>query len=70
MIGLGLSHDVIGRAIPIAFTTAVLLGLLGVGVRKAILRKEMRKMLLRHGGSHGDAGVVLVVELVGASHCR
>lgn len=26
-------------------------------------------MLLRHRGALSDAGVVLVVELVGASHC-
>jgi hypothetical protein len=53
---------------PVAFATTVLLGLLRVGINVARFGKVARKMLLWMGSSVGEAGVVTVVVLVGASH--
>jgi len=57
-----------GGFLPIAFSATILLGLLGVGVGKAILGKELGHVLLWEDGTVGQAGVVLVTELVRASH--
>lgn len=57
-----------GRGIPVAFSTTVLLGLVGVFVDMTRLGKISRKVLLRQGGPIGKAGVVTVSVLMGASH--
>jgi hypothetical protein len=57
-----------GEVLPIAFSATVLLGFLGVGVGKAVLGKEFGDMLLWEDSAVGQAGVVLVTELVRASH--
>lgn len=59
--------DFVTRMSPVAFASAVLLGLLGVGIDKTVLAKEARQMLLR-GGTLGVAGMMLVSVLVGTSH--
>ena len=53
---------------PVALATALLLDLLGVGIDVAGLGKVTREVLLRLGGAVGEAGVVTIVLLVGASH--
>jgi hypothetical protein len=53
--------------IPIGLAGTVLLGLLWVGIGEAMLGEELRDML---PGAIGQARVVLVVELVRASHYR
>ena len=59
----------LGRHIPVTLSAAVLLCLLGIGIGEAVLGKELGHVVLRQGGAVGDAGVVLVVELVRAGHC-
>jgi hypothetical protein len=54
--------------LPVASATTILLGLLGVLVGKAVLGKELGDMFLRGDGAVGQAGMVLVSKLVGASH--
>lgn len=54
--------------LPVATATAVLLDFLGVCVDVAALCKEAGKIFLRSGSAFGDALVVTVVGLVGASH--
>jgi hypothetical protein len=49
-----------GRCIPIAFTTAVLLGLFGINAFMAVLGKVSRQMLGRSSGAIGKAGMVTV----------
>jgi hypothetical protein len=55
--------------IPVALSTAVLLGLLGVLAGVAALGEVARQVLGWSCGAVGETGVVLVVELVRASHC-
>lgn len=59
-----------GKHIPVALSAAVLLGLLGVLSDEAVLGEVARQMLRGSCGAVGETGVVLVVELVRASHCR
>jgi hypothetical protein len=56
--------------LPVAFAATVLLGLLGINTIKAVLGKELGNILLRKNSTLGNAGVVLVVELVRSSHCK
>lgn len=58
------------KYIPITLSAAVLLGLLGVLSGKAALGKVARQVLGGRCGTVGEAGMVLVVELVRASHCE
>jgi len=53
---------------PIAFASAILLGLLGVLVWESVFGKKLGEMLLRMNSALGNAGVVLRVVLVRASH--
>jgi hypothetical protein len=57
-------------SLPIASATAILLGLLGVNSSEAILGKKLGNILLGENGAFGNAGVVLLVVLVGASHYK
>ena len=57
-----------GIGLPVASATTILLGLLGVLVGKAVLGKELGEMLLRGDSAVGQASMVLVSKLVGASH--
>lgn len=54
--------------LPVATTSAILLGLLGVNTIKAILGEELGKVLLGKDCALGQAGVVLLVVLVRSSH--
>ena len=56
--------------LPIAPTTAILLGLRRVGVGVTGFGEESRKMLLGFSATIGKSGVVAVSELVGSSHCN
>lgn len=56
--------------LPVGLAAAILLCFLGVGVGKAVLAKELGDVLLWHDGAISNAGVVLVVVLVGAGHCN
>lgn len=58
-----------GQNIPVGPAAAVLLGLLGVGIGKPVLAKELGHLLVGAHGAVRQTGVVLVAELVGASHC-
>ena len=55
--------------VPVALAATVLLDLLGVGIGIAMLGEEARKILCGRGGTVGEALVVAVIGLVGASHC-
>jgi hypothetical protein len=55
---------------PIASARSVLLDLLGIHVGMAALGKETREMLRGKSSAFGEALVVTVIGLVGASHCR
>ena len=57
-------------SVPVTPTTAILLGLLGINALMAALGKVARQMLAGSGSAVGQAGMVTVVELVAASHCR
>ena len=57
-----------GRNIPIALAAAILLDLLGVDIEMTRLGKEAGQMFSGTGGAGGEALVVTVVCLVGASH--
>lgn len=63
-----LVDDLLARRAPVAAATSVLLGLLGVNTVEAALGEELGKILMRDGGALGQAGVVLLVELVRSSH--
>lgn len=69
-IGKGeiLIHDLIGVASPVTTATAILLDLLWVGVDIAALGEKARKILLSDSSAVGNALVVTIVGLVGASH--
>ena len=56
------------RLSPVALAAAVLLDLLGIDVDVAVLGEELGQMLDGQGGALGNALVVTVVGLVGASH--
>ncbi len=58
------------RFIPITLSTAVFLGLLGVGVREAVLGKELGHMLLRQDCAISQTSVVLVTKFVRTSHYK
>lgn len=60
--------NLITRVAPVAFSSTALLDLLGVLANMTVLREIARQMLLRSSRAIGQAGVVLVVELVRASH--
>lgn len=60
--------DLVTRVSPVAFPTTTLLDLLGILANMTMLREIARQMLLRSSGAIGQAGVVLVVELVRTSH--
>jgi hypothetical protein len=55
-------------SLPVAFATAILLGLLGISINEAVLGKVSWKVLLWGGSAVSKASVVTVVLLVGASH--
>lgn len=57
-----------GRYSPIALSATALLGLGRVGVLMSLLGEVARKPRLTLSGAVGNAGVVTVSELVGASH--
>jgi len=57
------------KHVPVALSAAVLLGLLGVLSGEAALGKVARQMLRCSRRAVGETGMVLVVELVRASHC-
>lgn len=57
------------RDLPVALATTVLLGLVGVFVDMARLGEVARKVLVRVSGAIGQASMVAVSVLVGASHC-
>jgi hypothetical protein len=61
-------HHLVTSIAPVSPTTAILLGLLGVGISKAVLGEELGQRFMRQDGAVGQAGVVLVVELVRTSH--
>jgi hypothetical protein len=63
-------NSVMWDDIPVALASPVLLDLLGLLVRVAVLGEEARQVLLGGSGAVGEAGVVLLVELVRAGHCR
>jgi hypothetical protein len=56
------------KALPIAFATAVLLGLLWVNAFVAMLGKVARQVLGWSSGAISQTGVVSVVELVASGH--
>lgn len=55
--------------VPIAFAAALLLGVLRVLAGVAGFGEVAREVLLRSGGTVGEALVVAVVGLVRAGHC-
>lgn len=63
-----LINDFLTWIAPIASAAAILLGLLGVNTSEAVLGKELGNIVLRKNGAFGNASVVLLVVLVGASH--
>lgn len=64
-----LVHDLLAHAAPIALAIAVLLGLLGVGVGKPVLGKELGHVVIRRVGLRHVA-TRTVIELVRTSHCQ
>jgi hypothetical protein len=60
----GVILDFVAFAAPVALATTILLGLLGIGVGKAMLGEELGDMFL----NVTLAGVVAIVELVRPSH--
>jgi hypothetical protein len=63
-----LVNNLLAHAAPVALAIAVLLGLLGIGVGKPVLGKELGHVVIgRVGLCH--VATRTVVELVGASHC-
>jgi hypothetical protein len=62
------SAGCMGKNLPVASATAVLLGLLGINAGKAILAKELGNNVLRQGSAGGNGSMGAVVELVGAGH--
>lgn len=68
-----LVHDFASSSAPIGLATSILLCLLGVGVGIAVLAKELGDVRLRVAASGcttlNKGRVILVVVLVGASHC-
>lgn len=54
--------------VPVSFTKTHLLGALGIGAFSCVLAKIARQVVLRAGCAIGQADVVTVVHLVGASH--
>jgi len=63
-----LVDNLLAHITPIAFAGAILLRLLGVGTLEAVLGEEFGDNILRKDCALGNAGMVLVVDLVGASH--
>jgi len=63
-----LVDDLVTYVAPVTLSTAVLLGLLGVFSSMAALGKVARQMLRGSCRAIGETGMVLVVELVRASH--
>lgn len=55
--------------VPVAFTTTVLLDLLGVNINVAALGEEARQVFCWRDTAIGNALVVTVVVLVRTSHC-
>jgi len=70
---LFLVHNFASGRTPIGLSTSILLCLLGVSVGKAVLAKELGDVRLRVAASGcttlNKGRVILVVVLVGASHC-
>jgi hypothetical protein len=56
--------------IPVGLSSTVLLGLLGVLAGGPVLREVAREMLRRSCGAVSKTGMVLIVELVRASHLQ
>lgn len=63
-----LIHDFFAGASPVAFTTTVLLDLLGVNINVATLGEEARQVFCWRDTAIGNALVVTVVVLVRTSH--
>jgi hypothetical protein len=63
-----LIRNIVTKGTPIASATAILLHLLWIGISMSTLCKEARKVLRWGSGAVGEALVVTVVGLVGASH--
>ncbi|KAI1502611.1 hypothetical protein F5X99DRAFT_378561 [Biscogniauxia marginata] len=59
-----LVDDFVAGIAPIGLATAVLLGLLGVDTFEAVFGKELGQIVMGENGALGNAGVVLLVELV------
>ena len=58
----------VGTNLPISLSTAILFGLLGIGVDEASFGKVLGSQMLVFMLLSVDGGVVTVAELVGASH--
>jgi len=61
-------YDLSAWESPISFSTAILFGLLGIGVDEASFGKVLGRQVLVFMLLSVDGGVVTVAELVGASH--
>jgi len=63
-----LVYNLLTSSAPIALAAAVLFGLLRIHSLEAVLGKKLGDVLLWKDSALSDAGVILVVELVGTSH--
>jgi hypothetical protein len=63
-----IARGVMGVYAPVALPTAILLGLLGVGVDEAVFGEVLRDVIFGTSSTISEAGVVAVVGLVGSSH--
>ena len=57
-----------GVSLPVGPACTFLLGLFGVDSMKAVVGEELRHVLVWESGALGNAGMVLVIELVRSSH--
>ena len=65
MVGNGRNEE---GVVPVAFTTALFLDLLGVSVDVAVLCEIARKVLDVVGSAVSETGVVTIVLFMGAGH--
>ena len=55
--------------LPVAFSTTVLLGLLGISIGETMLGEVTGEMFFPSSGAVSETSVVTVILLVRASHC-
>lgn len=65
-----LVNDLFAHGAPVALATAILLRLLGVGVGKAVLGKELGHVVVFRAVGLSQGAMGTVIELVRASHWR